>query len=562
MKKLISIMMVLVVFLLGFTVYATDDDDLTPRYPKLSIEELAKIPTVNAGDVLSFNIKVMNTSNHTASQVTITPSFEGTPLVYERPIIVSLEKSIRARKDIEVNFAFKVNETAKVGVYAIPFKLQYNNIYDQVFTNEQKVYFKVIKENSPSLITVNNIKTSIDTITPKSDFLLSFDINNIGELPAKNMKVILKDLNKDEFIALDSDDLKYIGTVLGKESVNVSFSLSASKEITDGTHVLSAEISYDNVDGENISVSKNLYLTNVSSTNKEDENDTESGTPKIMISSYKINPSSIKAGDSFSFSFTFTNTNNSKSIKNIKITVDSTDGSFMIAKGSNTFYVEKMSPKSSITKNIDLDVKRDLTSKSYPVNITFDYEDSKGTNYNSTEIISIPVTEYSKLTINSVNVGEAYVDGNTSLSFDYINMGKATILNLTASVEGDYKSVQPINYIGNLNAGNADYYDIEVVPTKEGSNYGTLILAFEDSSGKIIEVKKEFEGFAMLQQSMDDFEGSYGGDDIVLPDNDSDTFHISTWAIIGIGVGTFIVSFIVTKFITTRILRKKLEDEI
>lgn len=561
MKKLISICLILLILTFGFNVFATDED-FQPRYPRLSIEEFTTLPTVKAGDNLSINIKINNISNYTASNITITPNFENTPLLYERPVIVSLEKSIRARKDVEVNFVFKIKETTKVGVYAIPFKLQYTNLYDQVFTTEQNVYFKVIQENSPALISVNNIKTSVDEISPNTQFALSFDISNIGDLDAKNMKVLLTGLSKDEFIALDSEDLKYVGTLPGKESAEVTFNLSASKDITGGTHIVTAEISYEDANSENNSVSKSIYITNVSGTDKKDEEPTsEAGTPKVMISSYKTNPSSIRAGDTINFTFTFTNTNNKKSIKNMKITVDSNDGAFMIAKGSNTFYVEKMSPKASISKSIDLNVKQDLTSKSYPINISFDYEDNNGTNYTSNEVINLPVVEYSKLVINSVYVGEAYVGGNTSLSFDYINMGKATVSNLTASVEGDYESVQSINYIGNLNAGTSDYYDIEVRPTKDGENHGTLILSFEDSSGKIIEVKKEFEGYGM-EQFIPDYNDEPMPFEPGLSNEQENVFHLSTWAIIGIGLATLLVSFFITKLIATKIIRKKLEDEI
>jgi hypothetical protein len=168
----------------------------------------------------------------------------------------------------------------------------------------------------------------------------------------------------------------------------------------------------------------------------------------------------------------------------MKITLSSDNGAFMITRGSNTFYIESLGPKESATRSIELNVKQDLTSSSYPINIDFDYEDSKANSYVAKEVINLPVTEYSKLVINSAYVGSSMVGSQTSLSFDYINMGKAKVSNLTASVEGDYTAVQSINYIGNLEAGNSDYYDIMVTPNKEGELNGVLVLTFEDSSGK------------------------------------------------------------------------------
>lgn len=558
MKKLISICLTFVLLAIGITSFASDYDN-NPRIPKLSFLESATIPTVNAGDTLTLDLTLRNTSTNSASSIVITPSLNDIPLVYERPIIVTLEKSLRGGKDIGVNFSFKVSDNAKSGVYAIPFKIQYNNIRDEAFTTEQNIYFKVDKENIPPIITADNVKTSIDVIGPNSDFKFYFDINNIGDLNAKDMRVSLTGLSKDEFIVSDSNDLKYVGTVNAKSSYTACFDLRASKSITSGTHAINVSVSYTDSYGEKTSVEKTLYLTNVSSTNVADDG-TASGTPKVMISSYSTNPKSIKAGDSLVFAFNFTNTNNSKTIKNMKITVNSEDGAFMIAKGSNTFYIETMGPKSTLSKSIELNVKQDLTSKSYPINISFDYEDSNGTNYASNEVINLPVTEYSKLVINGVYVSEAYVGGNTNLSFDYINMGKATVSNLTASVEGDYTSVQSINYIGNLNAGSSDYYDLEVSPTKEGENNGVLVLSFEDSSGKIIEVRKEFQGYGMAQNIP-------GGDDYPVDPTPVTPVEpakepVSVWVIIGSSIGALLVSFIITKIIATKIFTKKLEKEI
>ena len=140
-------------------------------------------------------------------------------------------------------------------------------------------------------------------------------------------------------------------------------------------------------------------------------------------------------------------------------------------------------------------------------------------------------------------------------------MGKATISNLTASVEGDYESVQPINYIGNLMAGNSDYYDIEITPTKEGTNYGVLVLSFEDSSGGIIEVRKDFQGFAMNMPSYPDIpDDPYNLD--FSNAQEPEQKPMSTWVIVLVGIGSFVITFLISKMITTKMIRKKLDDEI
>lgn len=535
------------------------DNESKPREPNIIFIEQDKVPEVEAGGSLSLVIDYKNDSQYTASDIRITPSFDDVPLVYERPVVYEAAKNLRRGATNTASFNFKIKENAKIGVYEIKFKVEYKNTSDVVYSRARVAYFKVTSEKVAPIITVNNIVTEPEKINAGSNFTLRFNVNNIGDIDAKDMYVKLTGLGIDGFMPIDGNDFVYVGDIFSKKSVTLTFSMIASSKIPKGTNTLGASITYTGSDSTEHTEEKTLYIMNVLSQNETD--DGTSGKPKIIIESYGTNPANIVAGDILTFSFKFKNTSKDKSVKNMKITISSTDGEFMIANGSNTFYIENLEPNASSTKSIDLNVKQDLTSKSYPLNINFDYEDASATSYTSNEIINIPVVEYSKLVINSVGIGDGMVDNQTNLSFDYINMGKARVSNLTASVEGDYKSIQDINYIGNLEAGNTDYYDIMVTPMKEGENVGTLVLAFEDSSGKKIEVKKEFTGFASGMPSY--APGDYNPIESDVPQDDVLTEEpLNVWLVIGIGFGSFLIAFIITKIITTKIIRKKLEDEI
>ena len=378
------------------------------------------------------------------------------------------------------------------------------------------------------------------------------------------MYVRIGGLSQDGFMAVDEKDFYYIGKLSAKSTYIASFDMMASKNITKGNHSFTATVYYKDSNGEQATVEKTLYILDVLS--KNESGDETSGKPKIMIASYSTDKANIVAGDTINFTFKFINTSNDKSISNMKITLSSDDGAYMITKGSNTFYVEKLGPKESAARSIELNVKQDLTSKSYPINIDFDYEDSSSNTYVSKEVINLPVTEYSKLVINGANVMDCMMGSQATLSFDYINMGKAKVSNLTASVEGDFKAVQSINYIGNLDAGNSDYYDIMVEPIKEGDANGVLVLAFEDSSGKTIEVRKDFSCYVTPAYVPDDNQGGTDNPYPIDPGGiDTPTEEVKTytwWQIALYGFGSFIVTFIIVKIITTKIVRKKLEDEI
>ena len=535
------------------------ENESNPREPNIIFVEQDKIPEVEAGGNLNLIIEYKNDSQYTATDIRITPSFDDVPLVYERPVVYESTKSLRRNSSNTTSFSFKIKEDAKVGVYEIKFKVEYKNSSEVVYSRDRVAYFKVTKEKVVPIITVNNIVTEPEKINAGSNFTLRFNVNNIGGIDAKDAYVKLTGLSVEGFMPVDGNDFVYVGNIPAKKSVTLTFSMIASTKIPKGTNTIGATITYTGSDNSTkYTEEKVLYIMNVLSQNESA--DATSGKPKIIIESYGTNPANIVAGDVITFTFKFKNTSKDKAVQNMKITISSTEGEFMIANGSNTFYIESLAAGTSSTKTIALNVKQDLTSKSYPLNINFDYEDASAESYTADEIINIPVVEYSNLVINNVSISDGMVDNQTNLSFDYINMGKAKASNLTASVEGDYKATQDINYIGNLEAGNTDYYDITVTPTKEGENVGTLVLTFEDSSGKKIEVKKQFTGYAsgMSDYNPDDY-------NIVDPDITPDVpteEPLNTWLVIGIGFGSFLVAFIITKIITTKIVRKKLEDEI
>lgn len=586
MKKIISVLTIITIFLLHMAYAASGEEGKTyqdgynagynagysdgsdnvykPKEPNVVLIEQQKIAEIKAGDSFNLVIDFKNDSQYTAKSIKLTPVWENVPLVYERPVTFEYEKSLRPNGTATASFPLQTKEDAKNGVYAMNIKIEYKNSADENYSKTGIVYFRVTGEKVKSIVTVNQIETEPKNVVAGEPFTLHFTVNNMGEMPMHDTTIRLTGLSADGIMPVDGTDMVYVGKIAAKSSVTKTFAMVASDKLTKGNHALGTVIQYNDENQERMSEEKTLYLFGVINNQTEEtedskEENTTMSKPKIMIESYTTNPSNIVAGDQIQFTFRFKNTSRETAIKNMKITISSEQGAFMIASGSNTFYVENLATQASLSKSIGLNVKQDLASKSYPLTLSFDYEDTKNNAYTATEIINIPVVEYSNLVINNAYAGEAFIGGQTNLSFDYINMGKAVASNLTASVEGDYEAVQEINYIGNLEAGNSDYYDIPVKPTKEGQNFGILVLTFEDSSGKKIEVKKDFIGMAMTEPTYEDMPGIV--DDPGMPMQE-DVVTYSTWQYIGAGVGSFLVGFLLAKIITTKIIRKKLEDEI
>lgn len=578
MKKIFSLCLVFVILVCNFCFASSGDEYQNgynagynagysdgsdnvykPKEPNITFKVQDEIPEVSAGGSFSLLVNFINDSSHSAKNIKITPSFEDVPLVYERPIEFSYSRTLRSKGNANASFSFKVKEDAKIGVYPIKFKVEYKNSSDEVYSRERVMYFKVNKEKVASIITISNIVTEPANVSAGQVFTLKFNVNNIGETDSKDTYIKLTGLSTEGFMPVDGNDLVYVGNIKAKSSITQTFNMIASTKIPKGSNTLGVTISHLDLNNEKVTDEKTLYIMGVLSQNESSTS--TSGKPKVIIESYATTPKSIVAGDQIKFVFNFKNTSKDKNVSNMKITISSKEGEFMIANGSNTFYIDTLPAGGTMTKSIELNVKQDLSSKSYPLDISFDYEDSSANAYTATEVINIPVVEYSNLVINSVYISESMVGSPTTLSFDYVNMGKAKVSNLTASVSGDYVSTQDINYIGNLEAGNSDYYDFQVTASKEGENVGTLILTFEDSSGKKINVTKQFTGYVMADFGSNGDPGMYDPWVDVMPEEPAQE-PLNIWYVIGIGFGSFLISFIITKMITTKIIRKKLEDEI
>jgi len=236
-----------------------------------------------------------------------------------------------------------------------------------------------------------------------------------------------------------------------------------------------------------------------------------------------------------------------------------TDGTTLsLAGGSNSFYVERLEPQEEVEKTITLKTKQDALSKAYPITITSGYEDEKGTAYNATEVINLPVLEKTNLSINNIYGPYEMYQGNTGyVSFEYYNMGKATISNLRVTVEGDYSPVGEV-YIGNVDAGKGSYSEIEVKAEGSEQAHGKLIFSFEDSSGNVLTETRSIEGFIYTEQP------TFNQEPIFTPEMpmEQPKEYMAWWLVGLISGGAFLLVMLITRGITIKVGMKKIEEEI
>ena len=124
--------------------------------------------------------------------------------------------------------------------------------------------------------------------------------------------------------------------------------------------------------------------------------------PKLIISKYNFSEKPIVAGKLSNGTDVF-NTNAHKTVQNIKIyltsdaamspegqgTPSSGGNVFTPVDSSNTFYIDSISPKSTVTKTITLSADVTAAAKNYTMVANFEYEDWEGNEFTAQEQIGI-----------------------------------------------------------------------------------------------------------------------------------------------------------------------------
>lgn len=233
--------------------------------------------------------------------------------------------------------------------------------------------------------------------------------------------------------------------------------------------------------------------------------------PKLIISSYDIEPDMVEAGSDFDLSITFYNTNNVNGVYNLKITLDQnlqsqpqdgggensslvSDGSVFTPIGSsNTFYSAAVYAWDTTTKNIRINVLPNAKAGSYVMGVTMEYEDYLGNQYTSTESIGIPVVQKAEVTSGEINMDEPMLGEPTSVSMNIYNTGKDNLTTFMMKVEGKGFTVDDdTRFIGNFASGASDNFSFNITPESEGKINGKIIISYEDSTGKVHTEEKKF----------------------------------------------------------------------
>ena len=408
---------------------------------------------------------------------------------------------IKEDGEIKAEVPLTVSSQATSGNKKVNLIIGYEDSNGNEYTATISVYPEIIGgvSASESDLIISNVKQSPAKPAAGDKMSVSFDLKNISQSDVTDIKIALQGLDGSTFIPVNSEPYQLVDKIVAGKSQKITIPLTVSDKIPEGLNNLSVKITYAG------STASDAIAIPV----KDIQNDLgTSSRPKLIISDYDSDPKELRAGSTFHFNYSITNTHSSVAAKNITVTLTQADNIFSVTQGSNSFFIDKIEAGETVEKTVELKVKSDAVTKAYPMKIAIEYEyegiepnpETGEIGVTRTEEINLQAMENARpfvdnVTVNSWDSDEVIVGNTATCSFDFYNMGRSTLTNVIAIVEGDFtKADGSMYFIGNVDAGSSSYIEFDVIPNVEGVSKGVLKITYEDSNGDTIEASEtEFE---------------------------------------------------------------------
>ena len=469
-----------------------------PENPLVIIAADRWMPTFKAGETADLNIPIQNRSNTPATQVRISVDpgdLKSAPFEIDKMLLTRHVGYLTGTT--VVGFKVKVPTNVKPQLYPLNVSVSWSSETGAGGSESATIYVKIENDLKQPIVKLQTVSFEGDRLPTGKSSMVSLVMFNDSDLPIKDLELKLSGFTSNG-INLDRwPDTQFVDKMKAKEFKSISYRLYIDSVMESGTYNLDLAVKYKDQHDTEYTKEYKVYVP-VSGKGGSDDL-----TPRIIIDNYSFGGEYVHAGQTFALLLSLLNTSQSKSIKNLKVSLNSEGGVFSPIGNSNSFFVADLPPQGRTDKTLTLKPKTGAENGTHIITTTLDYQDEKGNKFTETEIISIPVTQLLQLTTSEVVIpDQVFAQAPTAISLDFYNTGRAVIRNLMITTKGDFEIQNGDIYIGNLEAGKDDYYDVTVIPAKEGKFNGIIILEYDDEIGEHYKIEKPFILTALAPQEM------------------------------------------------------------
>ena len=490
---------------------------------RVRVVGVAQEPTIRVGGFRSHNVAPIQPGQRFSASININNMGEADA----RDVVVSLPNmsadaiffvgdpndlvipSLEAGGEVTKNFMFQASERLSGGTLPIDFTVSFRDSGGSLH-EETITFFVNIAVGAIPNLEIINLVTPVGRVMVGETGTFTFTLQNVSTTEARNIRVeaIPED---DSIVPMGTPGIQNITSLAPGAEVSLTFSFSPRERAVTRSYTINFSVSFLDVpSGERITIPQ-FVAFNVYNPEERDEPDDDRRVqiPRVIVSNYSVYPLIPRAGREFDMSITFRNTNMTRSVNNIRITLESLEGTpgqgavFTPVGGSNTLFVDFLGPGEEITKNLTFFTVNDALPRSYNMRVEFEYQCQDFAEFRASENLSITVAQVVRLETDGISIPSmGTVGGNIWLRFSVLNSGRVPLYGMRIRVDGPFDGSEFNRFIGNLAAQRQISYDGQFRPLEEGTHEGAIVIYGEDATGAIIEYRHDFtilvdEGFAM-----------------------------------------------------------------
>lgn len=475
---------------------------------------------------------------------------------------------MRAGGSENISIGFTASQRARRGAYPLTLQLAFTDRSGERQTRDYRFFVNVggaDRENVSEVI-ITDITYPRGNVAVGQVFEMTVTLRNTSSYTARNIRVdAAPGPGGEGAIVPRTTSIAQITQLEPDEVRQLSFSFAPTAASRSQNYVIGFTLSYetgreDTEGGDEVITFTQYQGVNIFNPD-EDEDERGVSIPRIIVSDFRSDPMIVHAGQEFDLEITFLNTSN-RAVRNIRINLSVEEGEvtqgnerrgsvFTPVGRSNTFFIDRIEPRSEVTEHIRYFTLPDAPPRNYVINVDFDYEDDDNNRFEARESIGINVAQVTRFATSEIFMPEfTQAFSPIFLSFEIYNTGRVTLSNLMIRIEGDgFSANQSSVFYGSLSPGSMDFYDNVITPMESGLQEVAIVITFEDDSGQQIEERRVFMVDVAPPMDFDDMMSGrppFPGDDMVWDDN-LQMFvpanqGLSVTAIVGIGAGVAAVA--------------------
>jgi len=479
-----------------------------------------------------------------------------------------------------VSFTLSTNADMKTGSYPVTLNLTYRDSAGEEQSVSSTFYAYVRGRETPAdgraaVIEVTGITAPSGLFRPGETIPVEIIIKNTGANAAGNVKITAA---PDPALVPKSQNVQTVPFLGVGESKKITFSFAATAAANTQNYVIGFNFEYETgaetTEGakktESFSQYAGVNIDNPETAVPTPTPDEDSrSVPKIIVSRYEVMPQTVLAGQEFDLDLTFRNTHARKTVYNIKMimsvneTTSEKGNVFTPVNGSNTLYIDRISPRSEVSHHLRMSAVPDAKAKNYVITVRFEYEDEKGNPIIGEEEVGVNVTQISKLELGSIYMDPNPYAGNTVyLDFSVQNTGKTTLYNLKVTVEADegVDTGGSEALFGNFASGSNEYYYGTFVPMEPGTKNVDIVVTYDLDSGERVEKRESFT-LNVMEMNFDYGDGMYFPDEFYPPEQSGGGVFSGVMLFVWIGAGVVVLAGVIVLVVLLKRAKSRKDDD-